>query len=214
MTTYGWRGFSTLLGAFQKADSQSASLDGGLRLVYDKSLAQLEAEWLARARLQPADPRWQADVELTIAYYDSVRRYQQADDPSAYFLTAWTPDIGKAVRENITADYDRHPDRAENIALETLMIDASRALDAADFESVRADLDAVNAVLDAGGDFAASELAGAYLSVTRTLLAAGYEPQQISLKNDLAAVSASRPGASVALVKLRLVYTNGGWQVN
>ena len=32
------------------------------------------------------------NLRLTIRLYDTLRRYQQLDDPSAYFLTAWLPD--------------------------------------------------------------------------------------------------------------------------
>lgn len=211
--TYGFKKFVTLMGAFHAADSQSVSLDAGLRFVYNKSLAQVEADWLAQARAQPADPRWQTDVAETLAYYDSLRRYQQADDPSAYFLTAWTPDINEAVKQNIVADYDRHPDEPANIALESLLVSANQALDAGDYPTVETDLAAVNAVLDAKGDFGASALAGRYLDITRTLLAAGYEAQRIAIQDDRAAVSAS-PIGKARLVDLTLVFAGGAWRVN
>jgi hypothetical protein len=212
-TTYGWKKFITLMGAFHSAESQSVSLDAGLRFVYDKPLAQIETDFLAQARSQPVDPRWQTDVELTLAYYNSLRRYQQADDPSAYFLTAWTPDINKAVTDNIVADYNRHPDQPVNIALEALLVDANQALAAGDYPAVRTDLAAVNAVLDARGDFAASPLAERYLAVTQTLLNAGYEAQRIAIHEDHAAVAAS-PAGQAQLVTLTLVFANGVWRMN
>jgi hypothetical protein len=212
--TYGWKDFSTLMVAFQRAGTQSASLDGGLRLIYNKTLAQMESEWLTHLRAQPVDKRWQADVQLTVAYYDTMRRYQQADDPSAYFLTAWIPNIGKAVHDNIVADYDRHPDAPINIALETLLVEANRALNAGDYATTQINLDAVNAVLDAGGDFKSSALATNYLSITQTLLDAGYEAQTISLQNNTATVSASRATTPEALTELTLKNTNGLWQMN
>lgn len=212
--TYGWQNFSTLLGAFQRVGSQSASLDGGLRLIYNKSLSQMETEWLAYLHAQPVDLRWQTDVEMTVAYYDTMRRYQQLDDPSAYFLTAWIPDIDSAVRDNITADYDRHPNTPANIALETLLVNANRALTAGNYDLTRTNLAAVNAVLDAGGDFNASPLAANYLSITNTLVAAGYEPQNISLQNGLASVSASRLAADDKLIDLTLQNVNGDWKMN
>lgn len=212
--TYGWKNFSTLLVAFQRAGTPSASLDAGLRLVYSKSLAQMETEWLAYLHTQPVDLHWQTDVELTVAYYDTMRRYQQLEDPSAYFLTAWIPDIGAAVRDNIVADYDRHPNTPANIALETLLVDANHALNAGDFDTTRTNLAAVNAVLDAKGDFSSSALASNYLSITNTLVAAGYEPQTISLQNNTATVSASRNTTAEALFDLTLQNTNGDWKMN
>jgi hypothetical protein len=212
--TYGWDKFTTLMGAFQRADTQSATLDGALRLVYEKTLAEIEQEWLTYLRAQPVDERWRDDVALTVAYYDTVRRYQQADDPSAYFLTAWIPDIEHAVQNDIVADYNRHPDQPSNIALETMLVEVDRALEAADFETVRSTLAAVNAVLDAQGDFAASALATTYLNITRATLEAGYEPRQIRLGGQDATVTASRLETPAALIDLNLVNVNGLWEMN
>jgi hypothetical protein len=214
VAAYGWERFMTLLGAFQPADTQSAMLDGGLRLAYDKSLGEMEAEWLAYLRARPVDPRWQADIADTVAFYDTVRRYQQAYDPSAHFLNAWIPDIQRAVRENITADYNRHPSSLENIALETLLIEADRALEAGDYDVAGRRLAAVNAVLDAEGNFAADSLATDYLALTASALDAGYEPQHIRLDSDTATITASLADESAALIELTLTRMDGVWRMN
>ncbi len=212
--TFGWDRFATLLGAFQPAPKDSAMLDAGLRLTYNKSLDELEADWLAYLRALPPDARWQTDIADTIDYYDTVRRYQQADDPSAYFLTAWIPDIEQAVRRDITADYSRHPAAPENIALETLLVRAGRAINEGDHATTRRCLEAVNAVLEAHGDFAADPLAYDYLLLTRLALDSGYEPQRIALDGDSAVVTATRLDGSTALTELKLTRTNGVWQMN
>lgn len=212
--TYGWDKFTALLGSFQSAAAESAMLDGGLRLTYGRSLAEMESDWLAHLRARPVDDRWKNDIAFTIAYYDAVRRYQQAYDPSAYFLTAWIPDIQRAVREDITADYDRHPAAPENIALETLLIEVDRAIESADFAAAGLYLDAVNAVLDSQGNFAADSLAGDYLNLAVATLAAGYEPRRIQLASGLAVVTASAPDRPAALVELTLTRVNGVWRVN
>ncbi|HLF02773.1 MAG TPA: hypothetical protein VI547_12400 [Anaerolineales bacterium] len=211
---YGWERFVTLLGAFQSAGSQSAMLDAGLRLAYDKTLAELEAEWLAHLRAQPVDERWRKDIEYTVAYYDTVRRYQQANDPSAHFLTAWIPDISQAVRDDIVADYSRHPETATNIALETMLIEIDRAIEAGDFDTVRRYLDSVNAVLEAGGIIAVDSLAADHFALTEAALSAGYEPQHIQLAADSATVIASLPDQPAALTDLKLTRINGVWRVN
>ncbi|MBI3244744.1 MAG: hypothetical protein HYZ49_20900 [Chloroflexi bacterium] len=214
VNTYGWKQFVTLLGAFQPTNTQSAMLDGGLRLVYNKSLAEMETEWLAHLRAQTVDPRWQADIADTITFYDTVRRYQQVYDPSAHFLTAWIPDIQRAVRENITADYSRHPSSLENIALETMLIEADRQLETGNYDLTEHYLAAVNAVLESGGNFAADSLATDYLALTASALDAGYEPQRIRLDSDSAAITASRPGQPSALVELTLTRVDGTWRMN
>jgi len=212
--THGWERFADLLGVFQDVQPESAMLDGALRLVYGEALAEMETEWLAHLRAQQVDLRWQRDVANTVAFYDSVRRYQQRLDPSAYFLTAWTPDIKRAVRENITADYSRHPDTPENIALETLLVEADRALAAGDFESVERALEAVNAVLAADGDFTVHSLATDYLALTRSLVAAGYDPQRIRITADDATITATLPGQPGMQADLTLTRVNGLWQMN
>ncbi|MEK7786464.1 MAG: hypothetical protein AAB658_13730, partial [Chloroflexota bacterium] len=214
VAAYGWERFVILLGAFQPANTQSAMLDGGLRLVYEKSLAEMEAEWLAYLRARPVDLRWQTDIADTVIFYDTVRRYQQAYDPSAHFLNAWIPDIQRAVSENITADYNRHPSTLENIALETMLIEADRALEAGDYAATERHLAAVNAVLDAEGNFAADLLATDYLALAASALEAGYEPQHIQLDSDAATVIASRAEQPTVLVELRLTRVNGVWRMN
>lgn len=214
--TYGWDHFANLLGVFQPASSQSAMLDAGLRLEYGKSLSQLEAEWLGDLRARPADAQWTADIDGSIRFYDAVRRYQQSYDPSAYFLTAWIPDIRRAVHDGITADYSRHPSGRANIALETLLIAADKALDAKDYSKAEQYLRAVNAVLDAGGDFAADPtgLAADYLALTEAALAAGYDPQRISLEADRAIIVASRPAMPSVLTEINWSRWNGAWRMN
>ncbi len=214
VSTYGWEQFVTLLGAFQSTNSQGAMLDGGLRLAYNKTLAEMETGWLAHLRAQPVDPRWQADIADTVAFYDTVRRYQQAYDPSAYFLTAWIPDIQQAVRENITADYSRHPASLENIALETMLVEADRQLVTGDYDATEHYLTAVNAVLDANGNFAADSLAADYLALTASAVDGGYEPQHIRLNADAATVIASRADQPTVLVELTLTRVDGVWRVN
>ncbi|MEK6573451.1 MAG: hypothetical protein AABZ58_03945 [Chloroflexota bacterium] len=214
VNTYGWNQFTVLLGAFQKAEIESAMLDGGLRLTHNKSLAELESEWRAHLQAQPVDERWKNDIAYTIAYYDTVRRYQQVYDPSAFFLTAWIPDIERAVREDITADYNRHPYTPENIALETILIEVDRAVETADFATAELYLDAVNAVLDSNGNFDSDSLAADYLNLTSATLAAGYEPQRIRLDSDSATVTASTPDQPAALADLNLTRVNGVWRVN
>jgi hypothetical protein len=214
VNTYGWERFVTLLGAFQSAGSQSAMLDAGLRLAYDKSLAELEAEWLAQLRARPVDEYWKHDIEYTVAYYDTVRLYQQANDPSAHFLTAWIPDIDRAVHEDIVADYSRHPESATNIALETMLIEVDRALEAGDFNAVRRYLDSINAVLDADGHFTVEPLAADHFALTEAALRAGYEPQRIQLAADSATMIASLPDQPTALTELNLTRVSGVWRLN
>jgi len=142
------------------------------------------------------------DVRLTVTYYDTLRRYQQLLDPSAYFRTAWLLDTKEMRRRDIVADYYRHPNQPTNIALETLMITASDDLINANYKELEIKLAAVNAVLDAIEEndpdpFSVSTLAASYLETVNALADAGYQAQRINLQDDSAqAMVTTTTGAS------------------
>jgi hypothetical protein len=207
---YGWQRFKTLYASFQPAPSDAQMLDAGLQAQYGQGLSALEAQWLAYLRSLPSDPAQVDNLRLTIALYDTVRRYQQLDDPSAYFLDAWLPDGPEARKRGIVADVVRHPDGPNNIALETMLVAAGQSLAAGADDQSRALLAAVNAALDAGS-LGASPLAADHLAVVNQVLGAGYEPQRITLSGDTATVEAISHWP--ALEQLSLRRGAGGWQV-
>ena len=207
---YGWPSFRQMYGSFNSAPSDAQMLDAALRAEYGKSLSALEAEWLAHLKTLPPDPGQVEDLRLSIALYDTMRRYQQLDDPSAYFLTAWLPDGTEARKRGLLADYIRHPDGPDNITLETMLVAAGQALNAGDYERTGALVDGVNGALDAGS-LAANPLAAEQLAVVQQVLADGYEPQSISLDQDAATVEAV--SAWPRLEQLTLRRGAGGWQV-
>src|SRR5690606_6762071 len=141
---YGWPRFKGMYATFQSAPTDAQMLDQGLQTHYGQSLAAMEAEWLAHLRTRPADPAELADLRLTIELYDTLRRYQQAMDPSAYFLTAWLPDGPRARERAITADFIRNPDTPAHIALEAMIQAAGSDLLAGDTAGAAALLAGVN----------------------------------------------------------------------
>ncbi len=64
------------------------------------------------------------DLRLTVGFFDTVRRYQKALDPSAYFLTAWLPDGSVMRQRGIVADFLRHPQKPDNRLMESLFVRA------------------------------------------------------------------------------------------
>ena len=187
-------------------------LDAALQAQYGQGLSALEAAWLAYLQALPADPAQVDDLRQTIRRYDTLRRYQQLDDPSAYFLTAWLPDGTEARGRGLFADFIRHPDGPDNIALEVMLVAAGQAQNAGDYHGAARLLDGVNAALDTGS-LAANPLAAEELAVVRQVLAVGYEPQRITLVQDVAAVQAVSRGAWPRLDQLILRRGAGGWQV-
>jgi hypothetical protein len=177
--TYGWDRFKQFYGSF-KSGTDRQMLNNALQINFGKNLDQIEADWLAALRAQPVTPAQRDDVRLTIALYDTLRRYQRLNDPLAYFLTAWVPDTAEAVRRGLVADYVRLPDSPENVALETMLAAAERALEAGQYDRAETLLNSVNAVLDSRNLFF-DPLAARYLGIVSFLAAAGYEAQTIEL---------------------------------
>ncbi len=210
VNTYGWAHFKTFYGSFQDAPSQAQMLDAALRANFGKGLSDLEADWLAHLRSLPADEDQIEDLRLTIELYDTLRRYQQVDDPAAYFLTAWLPDGPEARKRGIVADFVRHPDAPENIALEAMLSEVGRTLAAGEFDTAEKLLASVNAVLDAHNLFL-DPLAASYLEIVTRLEATGYEAQTITLSRDSATVTAIRDWP--ALETLTLTRTASGWRL-
>lgn len=214
--TWGWDAFEAFYRGMQEPPGGQplAAINQGLQIHFDTGFDELESAFLDYLSSQPEDSLAREDIRLTVAFYDTVRRYQQALDPSAYFLTAWLLGIDSMVERQVVADYLRHPSSPENIALETLLVTADQQLRAMDYTAAARTLAAVNAVLDgleAGDEWAfyADPLATDYLALTLAALDAGYEPQRIEVRGENAVVEAVHE--SVELVKIEFVRKDEGW---
>jgi len=147
---YGWEAFEAFYRGITSHPSgkQSQALDTALQASFGLSLAQLENRFVAQLSQQQRIPDMVEDVRLTVAFYDTVRRYQQVLDPSAYFLTAWLPE-GEQMRERgIVADYLRHPQRPENQKIENLLLQADKQLRTGNYLGAKKFLSAANDLLD------------------------------------------------------------------
>jgi len=147
------------------------------------------------------------DLELTVDLFEAIRSYQQAYDPTAYFLTGWLPNPVEGEKRDITADFLRHPRTVENIALEAMLISAWQALRAQSFVETEEILDSVAQVLEEGS-FAAPP-ATDYLALVEAVGAAGYEVQRIDLHDSHAHVLAIANWPE--LTTLTLHRTDSGW---
>lgn len=207
---FGWERVRSFYGSFQSAPTDSAMLDAALRANFSQSLEELEAEWLAKLGSLPPDLAQAEDLRLTVMLYDTLRRYQQANDPAAYFLTAWLPYGREARQRGVVADFVRHPTAPENIALETMLAAAGEAIVAQRFEEAETLLLAVNAVLDSNNLFF-DPLAVEYLQIVTTLSADGYEAQSIVLSDNVATATAIRTWPTAESLTLTRDLT--GWQL-
>jgi hypothetical protein len=148
--TYGWQAFDAFYRGMESpsSDGQTAVLEAALRQHFGLDLAGLEQNFLTWLRAQEVSAAERADLRLTVELYDTIRRYQSRYDPSAYFLTAWLPD-GATMRERgIVADYLRHPAGWQNSLMESLLVEADRALRGGDYPRARRYVDLVNWLLN------------------------------------------------------------------
>jgi hypothetical protein len=148
--TWGWEAFNAFYRDIHPVEngSQADAANAALQEHFGLSLEQLEQRFRAALESQPPSSLTVQDVRLSIAFFDTVRRYQQVLDPSAYFLNAWLPDLKSMREKGITADLLRRPMSPENIAAETLLNAAGDALVAGEYDRAERLIAAVNAVLD------------------------------------------------------------------
>ena len=122
--TFGWKTFDAFyrdISAPGNGQSDSAVIDAALSAHFKFSFADLETAYLANLRKLPFTEDQRADLQVTVEFYDSVRRYQAALDHSAYFLNAWLPDGSVMRQRNIVADLLRNPGGWENRLIESLL---------------------------------------------------------------------------------------------
>ncbi len=132
----------------QADEKQSTALDLALQKHFDLTLAQLEDRFVSMLYRQHINPDLYDDLRLSVAYYDTLRRYQQQLVPSAYFLTAWLPDGEQMRQRGIVADYLRSPAESENILIENLLIQADGELRRGNYRRAEKLLMQINAFLD------------------------------------------------------------------
>jgi len=155
VSTYGWDEFNAMYQDVHQAASgfQSDALDAALQAHFKITLEQLEQDFTNFLRQQPVDDVTRTDLRLTVAFYDTVRRYQRQHDPSAYFLNAWLPDVMVMRQRGIVADFLRHPTTQLTRQVEALLVSGDANLRAADYGAAEADIRAANLLLDLAGRF-------------------------------------------------------------
>jgi hypothetical protein len=212
---FGWDAFKAFYGDVQPdGEGDAAAIDAALQVHFGFSLTQAEVDWLESLRVLPSLSSQETDLRLTVDFYETVRRYQQAWDPSAYFLEPWWPAPQDAERRGLTADLIRHPARPVNVTLETMFIAADRAIDTKAYAEAETLLAAIDVVLDAGGDLTADPLADQYRALVQATAEAGYEAFQVSLNSE---ENAARVLASaiegVDTVELTFASLAGEWKI-
>ena len=123
-------------------------MDVALQEKFDITLVELETDFITCLQNQPLTNAIRDDLRLTVRYYDTVRRYQQELDPSAYFMTAWQPDGAGMRQKGIVADLLRHPDGWKNRQIESLLMRADEELRLGNYIQAEKMLNWINWLMD------------------------------------------------------------------
>ena len=209
--TYGWSTFRAFYSNTTLDDgaTPAEAVDRNLQTYYNKSLAQIEADWQDALRGVELGETAVSDLQTTIRFFDVMRRYQLLYDPTAHFLRAWIPQP-KAVRtQGNPADLTRHPTAEINVTLEVMLEAANTSWRGGDYQRANVILDSVERVLDNDGAFI-DPLATNYLNIVRKVTAVGYKVQSITLQGDEAQLVVTLANKNGLLpINMRLV--NRDW---
>jgi hypothetical protein len=147
---WGWEAFDTFYRSMVPPDDMTPSqaIEAALRDNFSITLDQLEEDFIEVLREELVTAEHIEDVRLTVEYYNTVRRYQQAFDQSAYFRTAWLLWNEDMRNRGIVADYLRRPKEFENLAIENLLVAANQRFVEGNYTGTQNFLEAVNAALD------------------------------------------------------------------
>jgi hypothetical protein len=214
--TWGWEAYTNFYRDIHPIEegTQSQTLDIAMQQHFSMTLDELETDFVAMLKRQEITPEIVVDVRLTVSFFEVMRRYQQALDPSAYFLTAWLPD-GPVMREyEIVADLLRRPSGVENLALETMLVAADDAMEQGEVEAAAQNLEAITVVLEAietgvEAPFAVHPLAQTYFEIAQLAWEAGYQVEQINVQGESAQVIASQGWPELTEFKFNL--ESGRW---
>ena len=147
---FGWDEFDSFYRDIHSGGDggMTGAIDSALRSHFNLGLQELEQGFLEHLNSQDHSAEVSRELSMTVAYYDSMRRYQELLDPSAYFLSAWMPLTDAMQERGIEADYLRHPSGIWNQAVVTLLLNALDDLMEGNYMRVERDVKFIETVLD------------------------------------------------------------------
>lgn len=209
--TYGWVDFKAFYSdvTSDDGDTISEALDVNLQSHFGITLAEAERNWLAYLAQFPYDTLSQVELQTSIRFYDTMRRYQRFYDPTAYFLTAWLPYPQELESSGNPADLTRHPNSEINVTLEVILKSAEASIRTGDYTRANALLDSIDRVLTHNGTFT-DPLAKSYLEVVRLISDQGYTVQSVDINGNIAQVQAY-PIGQILLEDFSLSLNGSEW---
>lgn len=153
---FGWAAVQRFYAetAIHQGETDVQALNRGLQAHFGWNLERLDAELRQAAQARALSPAEEADVAVTLALFDTLRRYQRLLDPEAYYATAWFPRREPMAARGLVADAVRSPNTALHATVELLLQQAARAWQEGRLQDARLFLNETNRILDAveGGE--------------------------------------------------------------
>ena len=148
--TYGWTKFNEFYRTIPQPGNQKIStvINASARNNLGISFADMEAGYQKYLQAQAVPPAEKEDLQLTVQFFDTGRRYQMSFDRSAYFLTAWLPDGTQMRQRGITADLLRHPQGLGNRYIEAQLKNAWAELAGGNYTETQITLEWINVILN------------------------------------------------------------------
>lgn len=151
VATYGWEGFDGFYCDIMMPGPYTKSwktMDLALQQHFEITLAQLEDNFIAELETYTVSDETRDDVRLTASLFDTMRRYQEMLDPSAYLYTVWVPTIDEINRYDVVADYLRQPEEPINIQVTALLVQARQQWEKSEFDQLEQTLAEITFILD------------------------------------------------------------------
>ncbi len=210
VTRFGWPAVKAFYMDVQTAGyaTPSAAVDAGFQAHFGRSLRQIEGEWLLFLDALPFDRAALIDFNTTIRFYNIMRHYQLAYDPTANFRIAWLPAPTELLNRGLTADVSRHPTEEINIILETMLTEADQAFRAGDYPGGEAILASVDRVITTGTF--SDPLSQTYRDIIHQATEWGFEVHRLKLEGNRATAQVTNP-YSPALFAVDFARGDGGW---
>ncbi len=148
--TFGWNAFNEFYRTIPAPNNQPVSsvLSTALLDHFGLSFTDWEDGYLSYLHSFPVTEAERTDLQLTVTFFDTVRRYQKLLDPSAYFLTAWLPDGAIMRQRGIVADLLRRPSGWKNQLFESLLIRSQKELFRGDYKFADTTMKGTNWIMD------------------------------------------------------------------
>lgn len=126
--TYGWDAFHRFYRDIEPAPSgkDGDAIDLALRRHFGLTLGMLEDRFLLDLDRQPLIPDLATDLLLASDYFETIRMYQQAFDPAAFFQQVWLPNPDEMRQRGISADYVRSPQGGLSQDLREMLAEAGQ----------------------------------------------------------------------------------------